>query len=57
MILDDQKSLTAPLKDPKTGKEITNKYYPTTFAYDVSDITAQPTLINESTLGQQMKQM
>jgi hypothetical protein len=38
MILDDQKSLTEPLKDPITRKPITDKYNPSTFAYDVSDI-------------------
>jgi hypothetical protein len=51
MILDYQKSLTEPLKDAITGKPITDKYYPATFAYDVSDITTPPTLINEPTLG------
>ena len=51
MILDYQKSLTEPLKDPITGKQINNKYYPSTFAYDVSDITTPPTPINEFTLG------
>jgi hypothetical protein len=51
MILDYQKSLTEPLKDPITGKPITDKYYPSTFAYDVSDITTIPTPINEPTLG------
>ena len=45
------KSLTEPLKDPITGQPITNKYHPSTFAYDVSDITTLPTPINESTLS------
>ncbi len=49
MIFDYQKSLTEPLKDPITGKPITDKYYPSTFAFDVSDITTPPTLINEPT--------
>ena len=51
MILDYHKSLTAPLKDPITGQPITDKYYPSTFAYDITDITTLPTLINETTLG------
>jgi len=51
MILDYHKSLTAPLKDPITGLEIKEKYYPSTFAYDISDVTTPPTLINEATLG------
>jgi hypothetical protein len=42
MILDYQKSLTEQLKDPITGKPITDTYYPSTFAYDVSDITTTP---------------
>jgi len=51
MILDYHKSLTAPLKDPITGLEIKEKYYPSTFAYDISDVTTPPTLIDEATLG------
>ena len=49
MILDYQKSLNEPLTDPITGKPITDKYYPATFAFDVSDITTLPTPINELT--------
>ena len=56
MILDYQKSLTEPLKDPITGLPITDKYYPSTFAYDVVDITTAPTPINETTLGKPAEQ-
>jgi hypothetical protein len=51
MILDYHKSLTAPLKDPIKGLEIKEKYYPSTFAYDISDVTTPPKLIDEGTLG------
>ena len=49
MILDYQKSLLEPLKDPMTGLPIKDKYRSSTFAYDVADI-AMPTPINEGTL-------
>ena len=55
MILDYHKSLTTPLKDPITGQPITSKYHPSTFAYDISDVTAPPPLVDESTLGRPAK--
>ena len=51
MILDYHKSLTAPLKDPITGQPITSKYHPSTFAYDISDVTAPPPLVDDGSLG------
>ena len=51
MILDYQKSLLEPLKDQITGLPIKDKYRPSTFAYDVADITTLPTPINEASLG------
>ena len=49
--LDYHKSITAQLKDQITGQPITSKYNPSTFAYDISDVTAPPPLIDDGSLG------
>jgi len=50
MILEYQKSLQEPLKDPITGDILTNRYYPSDFKYDIADLKNPPPLVDEPNL-------